>query len=119
MTLMTYMSVFRIIMYLWVAIEFGNLAFLYLVGYKTVKTSPIIRSLRVMFSFLSALFFFYSFIPALYESNPQIHMVVIQFLPIFLIPVGFAVRRFRDESLRKQKMDLPDGDIKGHNKKHI
>ena len=111
MTLMAYLSVFRTVMYLWVAIELGNLAFLYLVGYKTVKTSPIIRSLRVMFSFLSALFFFYSFVPAIFQTNPAVHAIVIQFLPLFIIPVGFAVREFRRESLRKQKMDLPDGKI--------
>ena len=65
-----------------------------------------------MFSFLSALFFFFSFLPALYESNQKIHAIVVQFLPIFIIPVGFAVREFRMESLRKQKMDLPDGKIR-------
>lgn len=112
MSIMTWLSIFRIIVYLWVGIEFGNLAFLYLVGYKNYKTTPIIKSLQIMFVCLSALFLFYSFVPALFISNPTVHSYVIQFLPIVLIPVGFAVRKFREESLRKQKMDLPDGRLK-------
>ena len=106
---MIYLSIFRIIIYLWVGLEFGNLAFLYLVGYKNYKTTPIIKALQLMFTCLSVLFLFYSFVPALFISNSTLHSYVILFLPIVLIPVGFAVRKFREESLRKQKMDLPDG----------
>ena len=107
MELLSIFSLIRIVIYLWVGLEFGNLAFLYLVGYHKYKTTLVIRSLQVMLTTLSINFLCFAFLPVLFETNVETYTVAVRFLPFILIPVGFAVRWFRSESLKKQKMDLP------------
>lgn len=100
-------SIFRVIIYLWVGIEFGNLAFLYIVGYKNVKTTPIIKALQMVLFTLSLLFLYLSILPILLEVDPRTHRFLLSLMPFVLIPVGICARKFRCESLRRQTMKLP------------
>ena len=103
-----FLTLIRVMIYLWVGIEFANLAYLYWAGYKYNKPTPIIQALQIMLLFLSILFFVLAFLPVLLDLNTSVHKTVVSALPIILLPVGFAVRVFRIESLSKQSMRLPD-----------
>lgn len=106
------LSIFRVIVYLWVGIEFANLSYLYLAGYKNNKPTPIIKALQVMFVCLSIQFLAYAFLPVLLETDAESHKVAVTWLPLILVPVGITVRLFREQSLKKQTMDLPKGNKK-------
>lgn len=102
------LAIIRTISFIWVGIEFSNLTYLYFVGYRNVKTTPIIKALQVMFFFISILMFSMAFLPTFLELNRDAHYFLVSLLPVAIIPVGMAARNFRSESLKKQTMILPD-----------
>lgn len=102
-----FVTVARTILYLWVGLEFSNLAYIYYMGYNHHKPTPIIKSLQIMMASLSVLFFGLAFLPVLLLLDKEVHQITVSSLPIILLPVGFAVRWFRSESLRRQTMKLP------------
>jgi hypothetical protein len=61
-----------------------------------------------MFFFLSIRSLIFAFLPILLQVSPQWHYTVVSFLPVILIPIGISVRKFREESLNKQTMKLPE-----------
>jgi hypothetical protein len=107
MDIVTILAILRTIMYLWIAIEFTNLTYLYWVGYTHSKKTPIIKALQIMFFFLSIRSLVYAFLPILIALSPEWFTIVTSLLPLILIPIGLAVRKFRTESLNKQIMRLP------------
>jgi len=102
-----FFTLLRTIISLWVAIEFSNVAYIYWYGYKKYKPTPIIRSLQILFFLVSLYLFFISFIPIILEVDPKLQRDFINLVLIFLVPLGFAVRKFRKESIEKNKIGLP------------
>ncbi len=111
-------TLLRVVTYLWIGIEFSNLAYLYLMGYKNNKPTPIIKALQTMFLSMSIFFFVLAFLPVVLETDPLAHKLAVSWLPLILIPVGLTTRTFRSESLRKQSMELPDKSIMKKNKEN-
>jgi hypothetical protein len=103
----TLTAILRTIIYVWVGIEFANLAYLYWYGYEKLKPTPIISALQIMCTVLSILFFIFAFLPIFLDLDPDTHANIVSFLPLITIPLALAVRRFRSESLQKQSMPLP------------
>ena len=103
----TLTAILRTVIYVWVGIEFANLAYLYWYGYEKLKPTPIISALQIMCTMLSVIFFVMAFLPVILELDTNVHKTAVGLLPIILIPLGFIVRKFRSESLHKQIMKLP------------
>ena len=100
-------AILRTVIYVWVGVEFANLAYLYWYGYEKIKPTPIISALQIMCTMLSIVFFVLAFLPILLVLDTDVHKSAVGFLPLLLVPLTLAVRKFRSESLRKQVMKLP------------
>lgn len=107
MTIQEALTLLRTIIYLWIAVEFWNLSYLYWYGYKKTRGSQIIHSLQIILCILAVFFTFMSFVSVFVIVNQIVRDITIIFLPLILIPLGFAVRKFRRESLTDQSMKLP------------
>jgi heme O synthase-like polyprenyltransferase len=112
MTTETFFTILRTVIYLWISIELWNLAYLYWYGYNNVKTTPIIKSLQAVLTLFAVVFMSMAFVPIFYQLNKDVHAVFVSYLPLVLVPLGLALRKFRKESLTKQTMKLPDKRVK-------
>ena len=97
----------RSVLYLWIASEFLFLAHLYMYGYTKYRKTNVIISLQRLFLILGVLFSFMAFLPILLVFSDDGFVTFTLFLPIFLIPVGIFVRKFRSESIKETNIDLP------------
>lgn len=122
MTTNDYTAIFRTIAYLWIAGEFTSLANLYQYGYDEYKRTPIIFALQRLLTFLGVFFAFLAFLPVIRIYSWDAFESLVNVGLLLLIPLGLYSRRFRQQSLKKQNMELPNvpkesGTISGKVKK--
>jgi len=94
-------TILRSVVYIWVATEFSFLSYIYWQGYKDFKPTPIINALQKLLFFSSLVFFYLSALPLILKLNPVVHLSAVMFIPVPLIPLGLSLRKFRQESLRR------------------
>jgi len=102
---MTYdeaLTLIRVPIYLFTAVEFFAVYYLYNYGTYKYRPSNIIRSLVNMFLVLGIFFSAMSFIPVLKYVGHDSYSVSLRLIPIIVAPVGFWVRRFRQDSTKEQ-----------------
>ncbi len=93
------LKILRFCIYVWIALETAILGFLYGLGYREMKKSPIIRDLRNFLILLSLFFGTLSLIPLtdyLLGDTPTVFGYI---MIIITIPLGFLFSRFRENSL--------------------
>ena len=102
MTIFEWMALVRGVTYLWVAATSFSISQLYRDGYKIAKKeSAVITRLIAILAWLPV-FFFYMAITAFAQAfNTRYHEILTVFVPIFAIPVGILLNRFRRESTRR------------------
>lgn len=98
-------SLLRTIAYMWIGTSLLSLAFLYHYGYDHLKPTPVICALHKMLLFLGILFIFLGFLPVMAEVDivGTSYTVARMLVLLFLLPVGYYVRKFRQESLKESK----------------
>ena len=102
----------RGIVYLWVCFESLLGAYVYMIGYSNRKTkekawnSPIIISLMVLMlsiAFMSA----YLFVVSMFRIfRPESYLDITFWGPLFYIPIGLSLDRFRCESMSGGVRDI-------------
>jgi|GEM_PF-3334453 len=104
MTIFEWMAFVRGVTYLWVAATSFSISQLYRDGYKIAKKeSAVITRLIAILAWLPV-FFFYMAITAFAQAfNIDYHEIIVIFIPIFAIPIGILLNKFRTESIRRKK----------------
>lgn len=97
-------SFLRGIIYLWVAANAFSVAQLYRDGYAVAKrNSRIITALTNILYWIAILFLAMSFAALTVALDlPQLNKFVLSTLPIFAVPMGILLMKFRKESVTQQ-----------------
>lgn len=101
------LRVIRSLFYIWVAIESFLLWYIYSQGYQKIKKSSIIHTLQNIFLFIALYFIFLSFIPIIQIFNMDASLFILNFNMVFLILISYSMYKFRNKSLKEDKMELP------------
>lgn len=94
------LSVGRAFFYLWMAVEFFDIANLYFFGYYRLKKTPIIGALVGIFFSIGVFFSSLIVIAITGAIDIKRYQDIVNWLFLLFIPILFFVRKFHNESLR-------------------
>jgi hypothetical protein len=104
MTFAMIIALLRGVVYLWVAATSFSISQLYRDGYMIAKRESAIISRLISILFWLAVILFYLSISAFAQAfDINAHEVVVAFIPVFILPLGFLLNRFRNESITQNK----------------
>ena len=96
-------ALLRCLTYLWVGATSYSLSQLYKDSYNFAgKNSPIIQSVIKILFCLSVAMLYLSFVALAYVISKTLHNLMISAIPVFMLPLGYLLTKFRKESVRKQ-----------------
>ena len=94
------LALIRAFFYLYATVESIFLAYLYWNAYKKYKTTPIIKAVQVLFLAIGINFFYMTIIGlvGLLNRNDILYDILISIVPVFLLPLIYAIVNFRRRS---------------------